>query len=218
MAELYTLEAKQRAELGSANCRRLRRRGLVPAVLYGKKIANVHLALDAAAFDAALRHHSRILDLKLPDGRVEKAIIKEVQYDTLGDHVLHVDLGRIALDEKIEVAVPLKFVGEPKGAAAGGHLEVVVHEVRVECLAGAIPDELRIDVSHLELGQILRAKDVQSLPEGVRLLSGADVVLCHLKAPVEVEEVTPGAAPEGAAAEPEVIAKGKKEEEAEEEG
>jgi large subunit ribosomal protein L25 len=215
MAETITLEAKERNALGSANSRRMRRDGLIPAVLYGKKVANVHLALDARAFDAAMRHHSRIFDVKLPNGTVEKAIIKEVQFDTFGDKVLHVDLGRIALDEKIEIKVALKFVGEPKGAAAGGHLEVVMHEATIECLAGAIPELIKIDVSQLELDQILRAKDVKDLPAGVKLVEDEDTVICHIK-PAHVEPaVVPGAAPEAGAAEPEVIAKGKKEEEEE---
>lgn len=215
MAETITLEAKDRAALGSANSRRLRRKGLVPAVLYGKKVANVNIALDAGAFNAALRHHSRILDLKLPDGKIEKAMIKEVQFDTFGDAVLHVDLGRIALDEKVEIRVPLKYTGDPKGVAAGGHLEIVLHEATIECLAGNIPDDLRIDISHLELDGILRAKDVKALPEGVRLLEGAETVLCHVKPPQIEPEVVPGAAPEAAATEPEVIGKKKVEEEGE---
>jgi large subunit ribosomal protein L25 len=218
MAQTITLEAKDRSSLGTANSRRLRRDGLIPAVLYGKKVANVHLALDAVAFDAAVRHHTRILDVKLPTGSVEKAIIKEVQWDTFGDEVLHVDLGRIALDEKIEIKVPLRFFGDAKGVAAGGHLEVQLHEGMVECLAGNIPDEIRVDIAHMELDQIMRVKDMPALPAGVRMLEGTEAVVCHVKPPhIEAEPLAPVAAEPGAA-EPEVIAKGKKEEEGEGEG
>jgi len=216
--QTVTLEAKDRANMGTSNSRRMRRDGLIPAVLYGKKLANVHLALDAEAFDAAVRHHSRILDLKMPAGTTEKAIIKEVQWDTFGEEVLHVDLGRIALDDKIQIRVPLRFTGDPKGVAAGGHLEVQMHEPMVECLAGAIPDEIKIDVSHLELDQIMRVKDVTGLPAGVKLHEHENAVVCHCKPP-HIEEVPLAGAPaEGAAAtgtEPEVITKGKKEEEGE---
>src|SRR5688572_16653528 len=99
MAETLTLEAKDRATLGTSNSRRLRRQGLIPAVLYGKKQDNLNLVVSASAFDAILRHHGRILDVKLPDGKMQKAILKEVQWDTFGDAVLHVDLGRVALDD-----------------------------------------------------------------------------------------------------------------------
>ena len=216
MAQTITLEAKDRASLGTANSRRLRRDGLIPAVLYGKKVANVHIALDAVAFDTAVRHHTRVLDVKLPSGDVEKAIIKEVQWDTFGDEVLHVDLGRIALDEKIEIRVVLKFAGDAKGVAAGGHLEVQLHEAMVECLAGNIPDEIKVDIAHMEMDQIMRVKDMPPLPEGVKLLEDADTVVCHVKPPHLEPEVVPGVVPGAEAAattEPEVIAKGKKEEE-----
>lgn len=212
MAQQITLEAKDRASLGTANSRRMRRDGLIPAVLYGKKQANVHLALEASAFDTAVRHHSRILEVKLPDGKLEMAILKEVQWDTFGDHVLHVDLGRIALDDKIHIKVPLKYFGDAKGVAAGGHLEVQMHEATVECLAGKIPDEIRVDVAHLELDQIMRVKDMPAFPEGVKMLEHEEAVVCHVKPP-HIEEVVAPVVPEAGAAEPEVIAKGKKEEE-----
>lgn len=213
MAQTITLEAKDRTALGTSNSRRMRRDGLIPAVLYGKKVANVHIALDAAAVDSALRHHTRIVDVKLPNGATEKAIIKDVQWDTFGDEVLHLDLGRVSLDERIELKVALKFVGDPKGVAAGGHLEVVLHEALVECLALEIPEDIRVDVSHLELDQILRVKDMK-VPAGVKMLEDQDAVVCHVKPPHIVPEAVPGAAPEAAAAtEPEVISKGKKEEE-----
>jgi large subunit ribosomal protein L25 len=214
MAQTITLEAKERSGLGTSNSRRLRRDGLIPAVLYGKKVANRNLVLDATAIDAAVRHHSRIIDVKLPNGSVEKAIIKEVQWDTFGDEILHVDLGRIALDDKIHVKVAFKFVGDPKGVAAGGHLEVGLHEAMIECLAGNIPDEIRVDISPLELDQILRVKDLVNLPQGVKVLEHEEAVVAHVKAP-HAEAEAPPAAAEAGAAEPEVIAKGKKEEEGE---
>ncbi len=213
MAETITLEAKDRASLGTANSRRLRRSGMIPTVLYGKKVANVNLAVDAAAFAAVVRHHGRILDVKLPGGSVEKAILKEVQWDTFGEEVLHIDLGRVALDDKIQLKVELKFSGEPKGIAAGGHLEVHMHEAMIECLAGAIPDSIKIDVAHLELDQVIRVKEL-TLPKGVKILEHEETAVAGCKL-IRIEEIAPavltGAEP--VATEPEVIAKGKKEEE-----
>jgi large subunit ribosomal protein L25 len=212
--QTLTLEASERALLGTSNSRRLRRTGLVPAVLYGKKQPNVNFAVSRDALENVLRHHGRILDVKLAGGKTEKAILKEVQWDTFGEHVLHIDLGRVALDDKIHLKVPLKFAGDPKGLAAGGHLEIHLHEAHIECLAGDIPEFIKVDVSGLELDQQLRAKDVP-MPKGMRLLEHEDVAVAGVKA--VREEVLVAAAPvEGAAAaEPEVIAKGKKEEEGE---
>lgn len=215
MSLTFTLEAVDRASLGTANSRRLRRDGLIPAVIYGKKLENLNVAFGREQFETAIRQHTRILDVKLPGGKVEKAILKEVQWDTFGDEVLHVDLGRVALDDRIQLSIALRFAGDPKGVAAGGHLEVYLHEARIECLAGSIPESLKIEVSHLELDQVMRVRDV-TVPEGVRLLEDAETAVASVKK--ALEEFAPAAAPaEAGAAEPEVIAKGKKEEEGAEE-
>lgn len=214
--QTLTLEAQDRASLGTSNSRRLRRGGLIPAVLYGKKIENANLAVSAEAFATILRHHGRILDLKLPSGKTEKAIVKEVQWDTFGEEVLHIDLGRVALDDKIQLKIELKLSGEPKGKAAGGHLEVHLHEATIECLAGAIPDHIKIDVAHLELDQVMRVKDVP-LPPGVKILEHEEAAVASCKMIFVEEMPAPGAAAAAPGAiEPELITKGKKEEEGEE--
>ena len=212
--QTITLEAKGRDTLGTANSKRMRRSGLIPAVLYGKKIANVNLAVGKDDFASVLRHHGRILDLKLPDGKVEKAILKEVQWDTYGDYVLHIDLGRVALDDKIHLKVELKFVGDPKGVAAGGHLETHMHEAMIECLAGAIPDMIKIDVSPLELDQVLRVKDI-AVPAGVKILEQPEAPVASVKMAIVEDMPAPGGvtAETAGATEPEVITKGKKDEE-----
>lgn len=208
-----TLEATERTNLGTSNARRLRRGGLIPVVLYGKKQPNVNFSVTREALDDVLRSHGRILDIKLPAGTTEKAILKEIQWDTYGEHVYHVDLGRVALDDKIALKVHLKFTGEPKGLAAGGHLEIHLHEANIECLAGDIPDFIKVDVAHLELDDQIRVKDLV-LPKGTRMLENEEIAVAGVKA-VHVEEVVVAAPVEGAAAgtEPEVITKGKKDEE-----
>lgn len=209
-----TLEAQSRAALGSASSRRLRRQGLIPAVLYGKKVDNVNLVVDGEAFESVLRQHGRILDVKLPDGTLEKAMIREVQYDPFGDEVLHVDFSRIALDEKIKLPIEIEYKGEAKGTKTGGIFEVSVHSLEVECLAGNIPEKIVVDVSELDIDQVLRVKDVKS-PEGARLLADPETAIARVAPPRLEEEVAAPAvaAAEAGAAEPEVIAKGKKEEE-----
>lgn len=213
-----SLEAQDRSTLGSSNTRRLRRQGLIPAVLYGKKLDNLNLAVSREAFDAVIRHHGRLLDVKLPGGATEKAMIKEVQWDTFGDEVLHIDLGRVSLTDKIQIKVELKFFGDPKGIAAGGHLDVHMHDAMIECTAGNIPDVIKIDVSPLELDQQLRVKDLGPfLPQGVKLLEHEEVAVVGVKLVFVEEMPAPGTAPaEAGAVEPEVITKGKKDEEGEE--
>jgi large subunit ribosomal protein L25 len=215
--QTISLEAQDRSTLGTSNTRRLRRQGLIPAVLYGKKLENLNLAVSREAFDAVMRHHGRLLDVKLPGGKTEKAMIKEVQWDTYGDEVLHVDLGRVALTDKIHIKVELKFIGEAKGLSQGGHLDIHIHEAMIECLAGNIPDQIRVDVSAIELDQQLRVKDLAGkLPEGVRIMEDENVAVVGVKM-IHLEELpVAGAAPtEAGATEPEVITKGKKDEEGE---
>jgi len=209
--QTLSLEATDRTALGSSNTRRLRRTGMVPAVLYGKKQANVHFAVKREAIESVLRHHGRILDVKIA-GKTEKAILKEVQWDTFGEHILHIDLGRVALDDKIHLKVPLKFTGDPKGLAQGGHLEVHMHEAHIECLAGDIPEFIKVDVAHLELDQQVRVKDIK-MPAGSRILDQDEAAVAGVKA-AHIEDAPAGAdgAPAGGV-EPEVITKGKKDEE-----
>ena len=210
-----TLEVKDRSTLGTSNSRRLRRDGLIPANLYGKKQDNLNLVVSREAFDAVIRQHGRLLDLKLPGGTTEKAMIKEVQWDTFGDMVLHIDLGRVSLTDKIHVKVELKFTGDAKGLSQGGHLDIHMHEATIECMAGNIPDAIRIDVSSLELDQQLRVKDLK-LPEGVKVLEDEGLAVVGVKKILLEELPVPGAAPtEAGATEPEVITKGKKDEEGE---
>lgn len=196
-----TLEVKKRQSTGSAASRRLRNEGMVPAVLYGHGEANEHLAVQARQVQTALRHHSKTITLS---GEVnETALISTIHYDPLGIDVLHLDLIRVNLKEKVEVTVPIHTRGQAVGLQQGGILLENLHEVDIRCSAGSIPDALELDVSKLALGEHLAASDLV-LPDGVELLTDGDVVVAH------VEE--PRAAPEPedeteASGEPEVVAK-----------
>src|SRR5205814_5341270 len=104
-----------------------------------------------------LEHGVHVFDLAL-DGKSEKVLVKEVQYDHLGLEVLHVDFARVSLDEKVEVTVPLELKGEPKGLAEGGVLTQVISELEVECVVTEIPDVIRHNVSDLGVGDVLHIK------------------------------------------------------------
>jgi large subunit ribosomal protein L25 len=207
MADMMTLEATAREKLGSANSRQLRRQGLTPAVLYGKKMDNVNLSLDTVQFADALRQHARILSVKLPGGGEEQAVIKEIAWDELTDEILHVDLSRVDLDERIQVDVEVALVGDSKGVMQGGMLQHVLHELPVECRAGAIPDAIKHDISELGIEGVVRVGEL-ALPEGVTTSRAADEMVCQILPPKRGEDLTV----EGeAAAEPELVAKPKKE-------
>lgn len=207
MAEV--LNVVSRSEKGSASCRRLRRAGKIPAVLYGRG-ANVDLTLDEHELMSAVRHHSKLVELK---GAVnESALMKSVQWIALGSSVLHVDLTRVSATDRIETTVAVQLRGEAPGSKEGGVVQHILHELRVECPVMAIPESVRLSVAALKLGSNLTAADVV-LPEGVKLLSDPAAIVVICSAPVEADE-TPAVAEVG---EPEVIGRKPKEEEGDEE-
>ena len=142
MAETVALVVKARNENGSQAARKLRRKGQVPAVLYGHKEATVHLSLDLDEFTKALRHGARVVDLKTDGGKDEKALIRDLQWDHLGKSLLHIDFARVSLDERIHVTVRLELRGIAPGVNAGGVLDQPLHEVEIECLAISIPETI----------------------------------------------------------------------------
>ncbi len=222
MAEIV-ISATNRADRGKNAARRLRRRGLVPGIVYGGKGENLAVAVDPKALQRVLRSEAgrnAILKLSIADHGSTNAILKNWQVDPVKESFLHADFYRIAMDVAIRVTVPIHVVGEARGVKVdAGILELVIREIEVECLPGDIPERIAVDVSDLGINQSLRVSDVP-IPAKVKVLQAADQVVVHVVA-VKEEEAAPAAAAapvaEGEAAapgaEPEVIKKGKKEEE-----
>ena len=202
--------AEPRNQLGSRANKRLRDSGKLPGVIYGHKEAVVTITLPKKETVNHLKHGAHVFDLAV-DGKSEKCLVKEVQYDHLGIEVLHVDFARVSLDEKVEVTVPVELKGEPKGEKDGGVLQQIINELEVECLVTDIPDKIVHNVSEMALDDVVHVKDLK-LPAGVRPLADGELIVAQVKE-IKEEEVAPAAA-EGEAAEPEVI--GKKPEEGEE--
>jgi len=162
------------------------------------EVAN-HLARGAHVFDLQL------------DGKSEKVLVKEVQYDHLGLEVIHVDFARVSLDEKVEVTVPLELKGTPKGEADGAVLQQFISELEVECLVTDIPHSIVHNVTEMEKDSELHISELK-LPPGVRALQDGDLLVATVR---EIEEEVAAAAPaEEGAAEPEVIGRKKEDEEA----
>ena len=222
MAEIV-ISATNRADRGKNAARRLRRRGLVPGIVYGGKGENLAVAVDPKALQRVLRSEAgrnAILKLSIADHGSTNAILKNWQVDPVKESFLHADFYRIAMDVAIRVTVPIHVVGEARGVKVdGGVLELVLREIEVECLPGDIPERITVDVADLGINQSLRVSDVP-IPAKVKVLQAADQVVVHVVA-VKEEEAAPAAAAAPAAegeaaapaAEPEVIKKGKKEEE-----
>lgn len=213
MEQALILKAKKRDRVGSRMSRKIRSQGLLPAIIYGHQQEPVSIQLIYHDFALELQHHHRLLDIDL-DGKQEKLLVKDVQYDHMGDKIVHVDLARVRLDERVEVTVAVELKGIPVGVSEGGTLDQALMGVELECLVTSIPESIRVKVADLKLGQHLLAKDLE-LPAGAKLITDPESLVAIVRAKTEeVEEVAPVAAEEGA--EPEVItARPPKEEEAE---
>jgi large subunit ribosomal protein L25 len=194
MAE--TLNVQVRDGHGTRHSQRLRKSGVVPAVLYGHGEKSVSLGIPATEVSAAVRHGSRLVELK--GALTEKAFIRDLQWDTYGLEVVHIDLTRVSEHERVKVQVAVDLRGEAAGVKDGGIVEHMLHEVQIECPVSAIPDKLHVNISNLKLGDTLLVGDLP-LPDGVKMLSHADVVVVHCVTPTEEEELalpTEGAEPE----------------------
>src|ERR1041384_8305684 len=221
-AQVEVVEAQPRPDSsrGKNEARRLRASGRVPAVVYGAKQNTVAVSLDPKVISrilASASGHNTIFDLQVGSEKT-KAMIVDWQYEPIRGSILHIDLKRIAMDEKMRVMVPIHLVGEAIGVKQqGGILDQVLREVEVECLPGDIPTHIDADVSELVFGTVLRVKD---LPHGgsLKYITDEDQTVAHITSVKEEEAPTPEAAAEAAAAapaEPEVIKKGKQETEEE---
>lgn len=197
MAEQLTVQIRETR--GTRRSRRLRDSGKIPAVLYGHKQETVWLTLPAEQLDAAVRHGARLVQLS---GAVsEQAFIRELQWDTWGKQILHVDLARISAHEKVKVTVPVELRGMAPGVKEGGIIEHQLHDVEIECEATEIPERLAVNINHLGLNESITADQIE-LPPTARLLIDADSVVVQCVVPTEAPEVE---APAAGEAEPEVI-------------
>jgi len=214
MARIPSLNAEVRKETGSRAARRIRRSGRIPAILYGHKQENVPLTVDHDEVERLLRHGAHLVELVI-DGKTERALLKEVQHDFVGDGLHHVDFSRVAMDETVEVEVSLDFHGTPEGVTHGGVVEYHETTVTVECLPADIPESIRVDVAHLQVGEVMHASDLV-LPPGVKLAGNPEEMVVGVLAPRAAAEAVEAAEAEEEAAEPEVIGEKKQEKEKEE--
>jgi large subunit ribosomal protein L25 len=210
MAKVKSLSVKRREQLGTTNTRRLRKTGTIPAVLYGHGLENLSLAVAAEDLLGIIKVGQKLVTLE--GDAAEGAFIKEVQWDTWGKKVLHVDLLRVSDTELVETTVTIEIRGTAVGISEGGIIEHLVHEIDIDCPAAAVPDKITILVADLHLDQAIHARDI-ALPEGAKLLSDEDMVVVQCVPPHIVAEPEPGAAgvTEPGAVEPELIRKEKAE-------
>ena len=216
MAKQVKLKAEKRAETGRAAVRKMKARGIVPAIIYGGKEKAQPLQLSVRDINAMLSHASGeniLVELEI-DGEKSKrsALVQEVQHSPVGGDVLHVDFHAISMDETIQADVPLEALGVANGVKNfGGLLEQNLRALSIECLPRDLPDRITVDVSALNIGDSIHVRDIK-LPAGVTAKVQPDLTSFSVVAPVVEEE--PVVAEAEAAAGPEVIKEKKEEGEA----
>jgi large subunit ribosomal protein L25 len=209
--ERVKIQANSREGKGKKMAKKIRRQGVIPAVVYSSD-TNISLSLPTASIKTLRSIHfseSAVIDMEITDGKREESIpviIKDVQFHPLTEKVIHIDFFKVSLKKKIKVPVPLVFKGESRGVKdEEGNLEQILREIEIEGLPLDIPNNIEVDISDLGVGQSIHAKDLQ-IAQNLKIITdpGATLVTVTAKVKEEVEEVA--AVEEGAApTEPEVI-------------
>lgn len=215
------IEAQMRTPGGKNVNRRLRVSGIIPAVMYGPKKEPIPMSVDPQSVKDILYSesgHNSIFTINVDGSAQDHAMVKDYQLDPVQGDLIHVDFIQIAMDRRLELTVNIELVGEAKGVKIdGGIMDFISRSIEVECLPSDIPESIKADVSHLEIHDYIRVKDLEVDPK-VKILSEPEVVIVTVIPPVKEEE--PEVEEEAEAAEteePEVEKKGKAEDGAEEE-
>lgn len=209
------LLAKERNLFGSQSVKHLRHQGEIPAVLYGKKMKNMHIQvknenlvkiLHTSAGENAIIKLNIEKDSSSGEQKKNKMVnvlIKEIQYDPITMAILHIDFSKVSLTEKIVVKVPVKIKGEPVGVIKNsGILDVALWEFEIECLPTDIPEDIAVEVESLDIGDTLHIRDI-NFPSGIKILEDEDKTVASVIAPKEEKE--PEESEETQTEEPEVI-------------
>jgi large subunit ribosomal protein L25 len=217
MAKQVKLKAELRASVGRSAVRKLRARGLIPAVVYGSNDKPQPLQVAARDINAMMSHASGenvLVELEIAgEGSTRTALVQEVQHSPVSGDIRHLDFHAISMDQMIQAEVPLEPIGTAVGVKTfGGLLEQSLRALAIECLPGDLPDRITVDISQLNIGDSIHVRDIQ-FPPGVTPKVQPDLTAFSVVAPV-VEEEPVVAEAEAAAAGPEVITEKKEEDEA----
>jgi large subunit ribosomal protein L25 len=219
MATSAQLKAQPRQEKGKSATRKMRAAGRIPAVVYGHGDETRMLTVDAHELELLFKrvhYENTIIDVQIEgDKGAVKTLVREVQSHAYRPQILHVDFQQVHADEPINVQIPIRLTGTAAGTRTGGVLMQVETDLEVRCLPDRIPEVIEIDISHLEINDSVHLRDI-TLPDGVEAIIDADRTICSITPPAvtpmdEAAEEEPEAAP----SEPEVIGKGREDEESE---
>ena len=203
MSEMTTLQAEKREKVGTRYSQRLRAEGKLPAVIYGHKQDPVSVSLIAKELVTHVQKGEKLFTLDV-EGSTEHVLLKDLGYDYLGTNIIHADLARVDLNERVDTKASITIVGEAPGLkAAGAVLTNPTKEIELNCLVTNLPEEVEVDVSGLEAGETITAADVKLPLETMKMLTDPDTVIARVVIVAEAE--TDEESEVGAAAEPELV-------------
>jgi large subunit ribosomal protein L25 len=209
------LVVEQREAKGTSVSRRMRKSGLLPGIIYNEKGESQLIQLNSHNFAMMLRRHASanmMLDLQIGDHAAKRVLLKDVQREVIGGHVIHVDFQEVSMTRKMRVHIPIRLVGDPVGVAQGGILDQRLRELEVECLPSDLVEEITVDVSALGMGQTIIVSQIQVSPK-LRVMNSPILSVASVMVPIVEEEVKAEVAADST--EPELIKKPEKESEGE---
>lgn len=190
MEDFMQVNAESRLQVGKKIAKKLRKEGRIPAIIYGDHKESIPIALSLTDVKSILKHEkgeNTVLKIHRDDIKVD-AMLKEIQYDYLGDNIIHVDFLRIDLDKPVEVNVPIEVTGEAIGVKMeDGFFDFMTREVRVKCLPAKIATKYVVEVSHLHAGDSIKMEDLE-LGEDIQLMSDPTTVICAVTLKRGMEE------------------------------
>lgn len=210
------LSAQKREDLGNSTTKTARKKGMIPGVFYIKNSPAVAISVkDTALNPFVYTSEVRIINLQIEGAEKEQnCILKDIQFDPVSDKPIHFDLLGISENETIKVEVPIKLVGSPAGVRDGGVIQHVLHSLEVECLPVHIPSHIDVDISALAIGDAVHIGDLKI--DNVEIFGTLSATIVAVVPPAVEKVETPAEGEAAASEEPEVISKGKKDEEGEE--
>ena len=198
MASYYKLQVKDRLQIGSSSSRAIRRMGKIPINYYYKGETNQNFLIDQKELHQAIRSGQHVFEVSINNETVY-VMIKDAQYNPVTEKIIHIDLMRVRRTEKMTFSLPLLLEGSAKGSVEGGIVAQVSSSIDIECFPTDVPESISVDISDLELNEVIMAKDIV-LNEDVSLISSEDTTIATCNPPKaeeepEVEELEEGEEP-----------------------
>ena len=184
----YKLEIKDRIDLRKKGSKALRKRGLIPGVLYYAGEDNVNIEIEKSTLFHAMQSGQRIFEID-QEGESQYTMIKEIQYHPVTDEVVHVDLMRVRRSEKMTIVVPLILVGDSKGVKEGGLLSQSINQLEISCFPTDVPEQIELNVEGLELSSSMNVSDIKLENEDIEIITDKEINIVTVSQIVEEDEI-----------------------------